>query len=136
MVEAAKYDQPVTALPAVTDVKQAKWLAWLSYLWILWLVPLFTMKNNAFAKFHVKQGIILTFYGIVLSVVGGAIALHYERWPLGWFMLYRIGSLIIVPVGFIILLILAIMGMINSVSGKYWKCPLGVGVLAGKWFKF
>ena len=46
-------------------------MAWLSYLGILWLIPLLTLKENAFAKFHVKQGIVLTIYGVASSVLGG-----------------------------------------------------------------
>jgi uncharacterized membrane protein len=123
MDEAPKTEQPVAAPPAGgEDVEKAKGITWLSYLSILWLVPLLTMKENAFAKFHVKQGIVLTIYGLAVGIVGGAIPF------LGWF--------IIAPVGSIIILVLAIMGIVNSLGGKYWKCPLGVGVLAEKWFKF
>ena len=104
------------------DVEKAKGTAWLSYLGILWLIPLLTMKENEFAKFHVKQGIVLTIYGFAVGIVGGAIPF------LGWF--------IVAPVGSIIVLILAIMGIINSLGGKDWTCPLGVSVLAEKWFKF
>jgi len=123
MDEVPKTEQPVGTPPAGGDeVEKAKGIAWLSYLGILWLVPLLTMKDNAFAKFHVKQGIVLTIYGLAVGIVGGAIPF------LGWF--------IIAPVGSIIVLVLAIMGIINSLSGKYWKCPLGVAALAEKWFKF
>jgi uncharacterized membrane protein len=123
MDETPKTDQPVTApLATAEDVEKAKGTAWLSYLWILWLVPLLTLKDNAFAKFHVKQGIVLTIYGLAVGIVGGLIPF------LGWF--------IVAPVGSIILVVLCIMGIINSLGGKYWKCPLGVAVLAEKWFKF
>ena len=123
MDEAPKTDQPVTAPSAGgEDVEKAKGTAWLSYLGILWLVPLLTLKENEFAKFHVKQGIVLTIYGFAVGIVGGAIPL------LGWF--------VIAPVGSVIILVLAIMGIVNSLGGKYWKCPLGVSVLAEKWFKF
>ena len=123
MDEAPKTEFPggVPPTPAA-DIEQAKGTAWLSYLGILWLVPLLTLKDNEFAKFHVKQGIVLTIYGFAVGIVGGAIPF------LGWF--------VIAPVGSIILLVLAIMGIINSLNGKYWKCPLGVAVLAEKWFKF
>lgn len=104
------------------DIEKAKGTAWLSYLGILWLVPLLTLKDNEFAKFHVKQGIVLTIYGFGIGVVGGGIPF------LGWF--------IVAPVGSIIILILAIMGIVNALGGKFWKCPLGVSVLAEKWFKF
>lgn len=123
MDETPKPEQPVTPPPAGDDdIEKAKSIAWLSYLGILWLVPLLTMKENAFAKFHVKQGIVLTIYGLAVGIVGGAIPV------LGWF--------IIAPIGSIIVLVLCVMGIINSLSGKYWKCPLGVAPLAENWFKF
>ncbi len=123
MDEAPNTGQPASMPPEGGDeVEKAKGTAWLSYLGILWLVPLLTLKENAFAKFHVKQGIVLTIYGFAVGIVGGAIPF------LGWF--------IIAPVGSIILLVLAIMGIVNSLGGKYWRCPLGVAVLAEKWFKF
>ena len=103
------------------DVEKAKGTAWLSYLGILWLVPLLTMKENEFAKFHVKQGIVLTIYGFAVGIVGGAIPF------LGWF--------IILPIGSILLIVLDIIGIVKSLGGQYWKCPLGVSQLAEK-FKF
>ncbi len=123
MDEAPKPEPPLTEQPAEgADVDAAKGVAWLSYLWVLWLVPLLTMKDNAFAKFHVKQGIVLTIYWVAISILGSAIPF------LGWF--------IIGPIGSVILLVLAILGIVNSATGKYWRCPLGVAALAEKWFKF
>ena len=104
------------------DVEKAKGTAWLSYLGILWLVPLLTLKENEFAKFHVKQGIVLTVYGFGIVIAGFGVPL------LGWF--------IVLPVGLVTLLVLSIMGIVNALNGKYWRCPLGVSILAEKWFKF
>jgi uncharacterized membrane protein len=123
MDEAPKIEQPMTTpLAGGDDVEKGKGMAWLSYIGILWLVPMLAMKENVFCKFHVKQGIMLMLYGVAVGIVGGAIPF------LGWF--------IVAPIGSIIVLVLAIMGIINSLGGKYWVCPLGVGVLAAKWFKF
>ena len=121
MDEAPKTDQPVTAGPG-GDVETAKGTAWLSYLFILWLIPLLTLKDNAFAKFHVKQGIMLTLCWIAVSIAGTIIPI------LGWFL--------IAPVGWAILLVLAIMGIVKALNGEYWKLPLGVGNLAEQWFRF
>jgi uncharacterized membrane protein len=122
MDEAPKPEQPVTAPPAGdADVEKAKGTAWLSYLGILWLVPLLTLKDNAFAKFHVKQGIVLTIYWVAVEIV--------RQIPF-------IGRWIIAPVCSLIMLVLCILGLVNTLNGKYWKCPVGVAVLAEKWFKF
>ncbi len=112
---------PAQPTPA-NDVAAAKGTAWLAYVWILWLVPLLAMKENPFAKFHSKQGIVLFLYWIAVAIIGGAIPI------LGWF--------IIAPVGSIILLIVAIMGIVKALGGEYWKAPLGIGALAEQWFKF
>ncbi len=121
-------DQYVNQQPAATqtaaqddDVEKAKGTAWLSYLGILWLIPMLTMKDSPFAKFHVKQGIVLSIFAVGVSVVGSIIPF------VGWF--------VILPVGSVLLLVFAIMGIINAASGKWWKCPLGVAALAEK-FKF
>ncbi len=102
------------------DVEKGKGLAWLSYLGILWLVPLLAMKENNFCKFHVKQGIMLTLWFVAISIVG---AIPF----IGWFVIW--------PLGYLFGLVLAILGIINAVQGKFWKMPL-LGNLAENWFKF
>ncbi len=123
MDEAPKTETPWN-MPVATaeDVEKAKTTAWLSYLWMMWLVPMLTLQDNEFAKFHVKQGIVLTVYGFGIVIAGFGVPV------LGWF--------IVLPVGLVILLVLSIMGIVNALNGKYWRCPLGVSILAEKWFKF
>uniref|UniRef100_A0A7V3UZ28 DUF4870 domain-containing protein n=1 Tax=candidate division WOR-3 bacterium TaxID=2052148 RepID=A0A7V3UZ28_UNCW3 len=116
-------EEKTTTAQTVTgsdDIEKGKGLAWLSYIGILWLVPLLALKENAFCKFHVKQGIMLTIWFFAIGIIG---AIPF----IGWF--------IIRPLGLIFGLILAIMGIINAASGKYWKMPL-LGKLAENWFKF
>ncbi|MBM3313739.1 hypothetical protein FJY70_03995 [candidate division WOR-3 bacterium] len=120
MDEAPKTEQPVSASPASTDdIEKAKGIAWLSYLGILWLVPLLTMKDNAFAKFHVKQGIMLTLL-----------------WVASWVLLVIpfIGWLADAVI-WIFAVVMAILGIVNSLNGKYWKMPI-LGAWAENWFKF
>ena len=116
MDEAPKPEQSVNPPPiSAADVEAAKGTAWLSYLFILWLIPLLTMKENTFAKFHVKQGIMLTILGVANCVI---------VWipVVGW----------VVPV---YMVVMAIMGIVNSLNGKYWTMPI-VGKWAADWFKF
>ncbi len=107
--------------PTPEEVEKGKGMAWLSYIGILWLVPMLSMKENAFAKWHVKQGIVLTIAWVAVSIVGSIIPF------VGWF--------VILPVGSILLLVFCIIGIVRSLQGKMWKCPLGVAPLAAK-FKF
>jgi|YNPBryantNP2012_1023418.scaffolds.fasta_scaffold76379_2 uncharacterized membrane protein len=116
-------EEKTTTAQTVTgsdDIEKGKGLAWLSYIGILWLVPLLALKENAFCKFHVKQGIMLTIWFFAIGIIG---AIPF----IGWFIIW--------PLGLIFGLILAIMGIINAASGKYWKMPL-LGKLAENWFKF
>ncbi len=118
----AEEEKKVEQMPASTpddDIEKGKGLAWLSYLWLLWLVPLLAMKDNAFCKFHVKQGIILTILSIAIWIIG---------WIpfIGWIVTFVV---------YVYIVVMIIMGIINAASGKYWKMPI-LGNLAANWFKF
>ncbi len=89
------------------DVEENKAITVLSYLGILCLVPLLLKKDSKFAKFHARQGLILT--------IG---------WVFSW--LPFIGWILSV-----ILAIFAIWGIINVLNGKYVALPI-VGDLAEK----
>jgi uncharacterized membrane protein len=83
----------------------------LCYLGILVLIPLLTdAKNEAFVKFHIKQGIVLLITGVVAGFVAGIIPV------IGWFLLAPLVSLAT--------LILMIMGIINVVNGKEVELPV------------
>ena len=47
-----------------------KIMAAISYIWILFLVPLFAAKDDAFARFHANQGLLLFLASIVLGIIG------------------------------------------------------------------
>jgi len=93
------------------DVQENKGVAALSYLFILFLVPLLTKRNSKFAQMHAKQGLILCIIEIIASF-------FYWIPFLGWFL-----SLVIAVV--------AIYGIIQALSGKYWPIPL-IGTYAEK----
>lgn len=111
-VEAALVESP-------DDIEKAKGMAWLAYLGILFLVPMLSLKDNAFAKFHVKQGIMLLIFIVAISIIA---VIPF----IGW---------LIAAVGYIFYMVMFIMGIINSLQGKYWKMPL-LGNWAANWFKF
>ncbi|UCG43901.1 MAG: hypothetical protein JSU73_04600 [candidate division WOR-3 bacterium] len=107
--------------PAGDEVEQAKATVWLAYLGILFLIPLLTLKDNEYAKFHVKQGIVLSIYWVAVIILGSVIPF------LGWF--------VILPIGSILVMVFEIIGIVKSLQGSRWQCPLGVYQLAMK-FKF
>lgn len=94
------------------DAEKNKAMAIVGYIIpILFFVPLVTdAKNSAFAKFHANQQLNLLLAAIAVNVVGGIIPF------LGWF--------IILPIGSIILIVLAIMGIINGAKGEMKKLPI------------
>ncbi|HPA25955.1 MAG TPA: hypothetical protein PLK76_04325 [bacterium] len=85
-----------------------KIMAALSYFWILFLLPLLLKKNNPFCQHHAKQGLVLFIFSLVISVLGGIPIL-------GW--------LIIMPLGWIAVVLLALMGIVNALQGKLWLMP-------------
>lgn len=88
----------------------------LCYLGILVLIPLLTdAKNDPFVKFHVKQGLTLLVFSIIVSVVAVVPIL-------GW---------IVSVVGSIFALVLLIMGIINVVNGQEKQLPV-IGQYAEK----
>ncbi len=90
-------------------IQEGKVFAVLGYLGLLCLIPLLAKKDNPFALFHAKQGLVLLIAAVVLAWIPF----------LGWF--------IVAP----ILAILGIIGIVQSIMGKYWKIPW-LGDLAAK----
>ncbi len=96
--------------------EEGKIWAFIGYWWILFLVPLLAKKENKFALFHGKQGMVLFVFEVIIWI------LSYIP-VIGWF--------IIGPIGSIICIVLAIVGMVKSLQGKYWKMPV-LGDIAEK----
>jgi len=90
----------------------------LSYLGILFLVPLIASKDNAFAQFHAKQGLVLFIAEVATMMI---VWIPF----LGWF----VGMIC-----WIIWVILSITGIINVLNGKQVPLPI-IGKFAQK-FKF
>jgi uncharacterized membrane protein len=95
-----------------SDAEKNKAMAIIGYIIpIIFFIPLVTdAKNSPFAKFHANQQLNLLLAAIAVNIVGGVIPV------LGWF--------IILPIGSIMLIVFAIMGIINAVKGEMKKLPL------------
>jgi len=90
------------------DIKEGKIWAVLAYLSILCLLPLLLKKDNKFALYHGKQGLIL--------FIGELIAIFINIIPV-------IGQIIYV-VAILVFGIYSIVGIIQALMGKYWKAPI------------
>ena len=98
------------------DIEKHKVMAILAYFGILVLVPIFGAKDSKFARFHANQGLILFIIMLVLWVLGQiclAISLKF----------YAIMSVLFM-ICYLVLAVLAIMGIINAASGKAKELPL------------
>lgn len=117
-MEASTDSSTENSIPAPTSQSKEKdvVMALLCYLWLLILIPLLTdAKSDPYVKFHVKQGLVLliaSFGSMVLGVIP----------ILGW---------ILIPFYSLFILILAIIGIINALTGKEKALPL-IGKYADK----
>lgn len=106
--------QPTPATPVThfdpKDVEDNKVIAALSYVSLLCLIPLLVKKDSRFCQEHGKQGLVLFILEVAIWIVGMLIPF------LGWF--------IIAPFGTILVVVLAIIGIINALSGKFWEIPV------------
>ena len=95
-----------------SDVETGKGCAILAYILIgiVWYFVDEKMRKNSFAKFHVKQGLVLLITSLIISVAGSIIPI------IGWFVLFPIGQLFI--------LVLLIMGIVNAINGNEKALPI------------
>lgn len=93
-------------------------IAIFSYIGILFLVPLLACKDDAFARFHAKQGLVLFIAEIATMLIA---------WIpiLGWLIGF---------IAWILWIVLSIIGIVNVVSGKQVSLPI-IGKFAER-FKF
>lgn len=103
------------------DIEKNKGMAVLGYIGILCLIPLLAAKESKFAQFHAKQGLVLFLFEILVGILYAIPGVNVVMFFIGWIL-------------YILILILAIMGIVNALQGKYWKMPV-FGGLAEK-FKF
>ena len=97
-------------------IEEGKSLAWLSYFGLLLLIPLLVKPDNSFCKHHAKQGLVILLLWIGISI----------------FAIIPVLGLIVWVVGGIGLFVISIMGIVNSINGKYWQAPLNIYELSQK----
>lgn len=85
------------------DIEENSVMAAISYIWGLCLITLIFKRKSKFAKFHAKQGLLLFAVEVLLSWF---FAVPIIGWALG-----------------ILVMLLALLGIINALNGKYWEMP-------------
>ena len=90
------------------ELKEGKIYGFIAYLWILCLIPILLKKDNKFAMFHAKQGLILFICEIGLTIIG---------------IIPLLGQLVS-TIGLLACAILSLIGMIQALMGNQWKMPV------------
>lgn len=90
------------------EIKEGKVYALMGYLSILCLIPLIFKKDNAFAFYHAKQGLVLFIAELILLFVR---------------ILPLIGWLISI-LGLLLCGLVSIYGLIEALAGIYVKLPV------------
>ncbi len=98
--------QSVGGTDTVRD--QDKIMLVLAYLGILALIPMLTVKDSDFVKWHAKQGLVLG--------VGGGIAVTI----IGMIPIVGLISCVLMPA----ILVLCVMGIIKAMGGQRWRIPV------------
>lgn len=107
-------EKPASEHKAVSGVEDGKTIAIISYVTLIgWVVALVMNndKKNTFAKFHIRQSLLLMLVGLVLSFIP----------IIGW--LANIG-----------VLVLWVMALISAINGQEKELPI-IGQYAQEWFK-
>lgn len=97
------------------DAEKNKGVAILAY--IIFFIPLLAAKESKFAMYHANQGLVLFLAAVALNIVGGMIPF------IGWFL--------ILPIGNLLILVLAIIGIMNAAKGLMKPLPIigGINIL-------
>jgi len=96
-------------------IEDGKLFAVVSYLGILCLLPLLLKKENKFALFHGKQGLVLFIAEIGAAIINIVPILGQLVWILA----------------VLVFGMLSLVGILQALMGNYWKMPV-IGDIADK----
>jgi uncharacterized membrane protein len=100
--------------------KEARLLAAASYILFLCFLPPLLQKDNKFAMHHARQGFLLFCFEIVLAIFISIIEHSLGRIPIVGFIMVVLLNL----VGWLGVLLVAVVGIIKAASGEYWNIPV------------
>lgn len=92
----------------IKDVEDNKVMAILAY--IIFFIPLLAARESTFAMYHANQGLLLFLLAVGINIVGTIIPF------IGW--------MFILPLGNLLVLALAILGIINAAKGDEKPLPI------------
>ncbi len=89
------------------EIEEGRLFAILAYISFLCFVPLFLKKDNRFAFFHAKQGLVI-FIGEILAAVLSAVPFF---------------GAIVQFLAILVFSLASVIGIIQVLMGQYWKMP-------------
>jgi uncharacterized membrane protein len=104
------------------SIEEGKIFAFIGYWGLLFLVPILAKKDNKFALFHGKQGMVLTIAFIAVIILFSILSFI----PYLGILFMIVEWLALIAMG-----VFAIIGMIKALTGAYWKMPI-LGDIAEK----
>ena len=90
------------------QIQDARFFAAMGYFNLLCFVPLILKKDNKFAQFHGKQGLVLFILEIAASILK---------------VIPALGGLVF-TVAFVVFGILSVVGVMKVLMGEYWEMPV------------
>ena len=112
------------------EIQGGKGMSVLAYLGILCLIPLFAAKANRFVQFHVRQGFTLFVAGVALEIINLLAGLIFRAKETYWYWTYYVHTwpyyifAFICWIGFILIAVLSIIGIVNACKGKAKELPI------------
>ncbi|MDD3926010.1 MAG: hypothetical protein PHT33_05075 [bacterium] len=94
------------------DIRKNKVMGVLAY--IIFFIPILAARDSRFAMYHANQGLVLFLLAVAVNIVGAVMPF--------------IGPAIVIPLGSLAVVILAIMGIANAVSGRMEPLPYIGGI--------
>ncbi|MCX7737081.1 MAG: hypothetical protein N2319_10240 [Candidatus Kapabacteria bacterium] len=91
------------------DIEKNKVISFLAYL--IFFIPLIAAPDSKFARFHANQGLILLIFSLAIYIIGSVTTVIF----IGFIILF---------IGWIPILVFAIMGIINALNGQAKPLPL------------
>lgn len=116
-----------SSLQDVQDVQQNKILALVSYLGYFFFIPMIVKPQSRYLRFHGNQGLTLLLTEIVLGIVHAILCGLFGLFSLAGVAGAIIGGIFIVLISIAIwgaILVWAILGIYNAVTGKAKELPL------------
>ena len=106
------------------DIEENKMMAVLAYFGFFVFIPLFAAKKSKFARYHVKQGLILLAAEILFAICYCILSLIVLSISWHLYFIVKMAGMVryLFPV-------LAVIGILNAMNGKAKKLPVIGGIL-------